>query len=95
MITDVLENSQARCDTQSHEDQSDYIKIQTFCLVKDTNHEKVILQLRGTDNSQRVTVQYEEVQQIRKTHKLPNRKRSEGYRGNSQEKHKQPIRKDA
>lgn len=47
-------------------DQSDYTKIKTFCLAKDTIN-KVKIQLRGTDNSQKVNIQYEELLQINKT----------------------------
>lgn len=41
---------------------------------------KVKLRLRDTDNSQRVNIQYDEILQISKKHKLPKRKMSKDYK---------------
>lgn len=59
--------------------QSGYIKSKTFCLTKDTTN-KVKFQLRGTDNRQRVNIQCEQLLQISKKDKYPNREMSEEYK---------------
>lgn len=59
--------------------QSGYIKSKTFCLTKDTTN-KVKFQLRGTDNRQRVNIQCEQLLQISKKDKYPNREMSKEYK---------------
>lgn len=54
--------------------QSGYIKSKTFCLTKDTTN-KVKFHLRGTDN-----IQCEQLLQISKKDRYPNREMSEEYK---------------